>query len=383
MADKIYSDSLDLHKKFHGKLEIKSKVRLNNRQDLSLAYTPGVAEVSREVGKDKKLAREYTIKRNSVAVVSDGSAILGLGNLGPYAAMPVMEGKAVLFKEFGGVDAYPICLDTQDTEEIIKAVKNIAPGFGGINLEDISAPRCFEVERRLIDELDIPVIHDDQRGTATVVLAALINALKLRQDDGQPTKAVKIVINGAGAAGTAVAKMLMKYGFKNIFVCDTKGLVYESRGDLNSAKIELAKLSGAQMIGDNSLKDVVKNADVFIGVSAPGVLTKEMVQTMASKPVIFAMANPVPEIMPDEAKAGGAFIVASGRSDFPNQINNVLAFPGIFRGALDNGVAKITDEMLIQAAENLAGCVKRPTTDQIVPNPFDKEIVKAVARAIK
>jgi len=378
--DKVYADSLKLHKKFHGKLEIKSKVPIKNRADLSLAYTPGVAEVCRVIGKDKTLAREYTMKRNMVAVVSDGSAILGLGNLGPEAALPVMEGKAILFKEFAGVDAFPICLDTQDTEEIIKTIKYLAPVFGGINLEDISAPRCFEIEERLKKELSIPVMHDDQHGTATVVLAAMINAMKLKKMD----KALaKVVISGAGAAGTAVAKMLIKYGFKNIFVCDSKGLLHSQRTDLNPAKQELAAMANSKIGADNSLVGVLKNADVFIGVSGPKIIDREMVKKMNSKPVVFALANPVPEIMPDEAIAGGAYIVASGRSDFPNQINNVLAFPGIFRGALDNKVAQITDEMLIKAAKNLAGYVKNLKPNNILPQPLDKGVVKVVAKAIK
>ncbi len=380
MTDKVYKDSLKLHKKFHGKLEVRSKVAIKNRADLSLAYTPGVAEVCRVIGKDKTLAREYTIKRNTVAVVTDGSAILGLGNLGPEAALPVMEGKAVLFKEFAGVDAFPICLDTQDTEEIIKAVKWLAPVFGGINLEDISAPRCFEIEDRLKKELAIPVMHDDQHGTAVVVLAAMINAMKLKKMD---KSVAKVVISGAGAAGTAVAKMLIKYGFKNTFVCDSKGLLHEGRTDLNPAKRALAVLAKSKLAEDNSLVGVLKNADVFIGVSGPKIIDREAVKKMNPKSIVFALANPIPEIMPDEAMAGGAFIVASGRSDFPNQINNVLAFPGIFRGALDNGVTQITDEMLIKAAENLAKYVKNLKPNNILPQPLDKGVVKVVARAIK
>ena len=376
--DQVYTDSLELHKKFHGKLEVRSKVPLANRVDLSLAYTPGVAEVSRVIGKDPSLAREYTIKRNTVAVVSDGSAILGLGNLGPHAAMPVMEGKAILFKEFADVDAFPICLDTQDTEEIIKTVKYLAPTFGGINLEDISAPRCFEIEERLKKELDIPVMHDDQHGTAVVVLAALINAAKLKKLDKAEAK---IVISGAGAAGTAVAKMLIGYGFKKVFVCDSKGLIHENRKDLNSAKLALAKLSGAPGV-DMGLKEVINGADVFIGVSGPNILSREEIKTMNREPVVFALANPVPEIMPEEAKAGGAFIVASGRSDFPNQINNVLAFPGIFRGALDNGVREITDRMLTKAAENLANYVEQLSLENILPKALDKGVVKVIAQAI-
>ena len=378
--DKVYSDSLKLHKKFHGKLEVKSKVPIKNKRDLSLAYTPGVAEVCRTIAKDKNLTREYTIKKNTVAVVSDGSAILGLGNLGAEAAIPVMEGKAALFKEFAGVDAFPICLDTQDTEEIIKAVKYLAPVFGGINLEDISAPRCFEVEDRLKKELSIPVMHDDQHGTATVVLAGIINALKLKKLD---KTSAKVVISGAGAAGTAVAKMLIHYGFKNVLVCDSKGLIYKGRPDLNKPKMELAELTNPQAGADTGLAAVLRKADVFIGVSGPNIITRREVKSMNTKPVVFALANPTPEIMPDEAKAGGAYIVATGRSDFPNQLNNVLAFPGIFRGALDNKVSQITDQMLVKAAENLARYVKKLNPENILPKPLDKGVVKVVARAIK
>ncbi len=378
--DKVYADSLKLHKKFHGKLEVKSKVPIKNRADLSLAYTPGVAEVCRVIAKDKSLTREYTIKRNTVAVVSDGSAILGLGNLGAEAAIPVMEGKAVLFKEFANVDAFPICLDTQDTEEIIKAVKYLAPVFGGINLEDISAPRCFEIEDRLKKELSIPVMHDDQHGTATVVLAGMINAMKLKKMD---KSVAKVVVSGAGAAGTAVSKMLIKYGFKNVFICDSKGLVHEGRTDLSPAKRELAVLTNQKSTADKSLIEVLKKADVFIGVSGPKIIDREAVKKMNPQPIVFALANPVPEIMPDEAKAGGAYIVATGRSDFPNQLNNVLAFPGIFRGALDNGVVQITDDMLVRAAENLAKYVKKVGPENILPKPLDKGVVKVVARAIK
>ncbi len=380
MLDKVYRDSIKLHKKFHGKLELKSKVQIKNKADLSLAYTPGVAQVCREIGKDRSKAYEYTIKRNMVAVISDGSAILGLGNLGPEAAIPVMEGKAILFKEFGGVDAFPICLDTQDVEEIIKTVKYLAPVFGGINLEDISAPRCFEIEERLKKELSIPVMHDDQHGTAVVVLAAMINALKVKKLDKSKAK---IVISGAGAAGTAVAKILMNYGFENVSVCDSKGLIYKERGDLNNAKLDLAMLTGVSAVPDISLKGVLKNTDVFIGVSGPNIITRAEVKSMNKKPIILVLANPVPEIMPDEARAGGAFIIGTGRSDFPNQINNVLAFPGIFRGALDNKVTQITEEMLVKAAKNLANYVKKPGRENILPKPFDKGVAKAVAKAIR
>ncbi len=376
----VYKASLKLHKKFHGKLAVVSKVKIKDRKDLSLAYTPGVAEVCRVIAKDKSLAREYTLKRNTIAVVSDGSAILGLGNLGAEAAIPVMEGKAILFKELADLDAFPICLDTQDTEEIIKAVKYLAPVFGGINLEDISAPRCFEIEERLKKELSVPVMHDDQHGTAVVVLAGMINAMKLKKMN----KAVaKVVISGAGAAGTAVAKLLIDYGFKNIAICDSKGLVHKGRTDLNSAKMELAGATNQEKQPDASLKEVIKNADVFIGVSGPNIIGKAEVQTMNSKPVVFAIANPIPEIMPDVAKTGGAYIIATGRSDFANQLNNVLVFPGVFRGALDNKVTQITDKMLIKAAENLAGYVKKLNPENILPKPLDKGVVKVVARAIK
>ena len=357
--------SLDLHRKHHGKLEVKSKVPIVNRDDLSLAYTPGVGAVSTAIGKDAKLARELTLKHNTIAIVSDGSAILGLGNLGAEAAIPVMEGKAILFKHFADVDAFPICLATQDVEEIIATVKRIAPVFGGINLEDISAPRCFEVERRLQEELSIPVMHDDQHGTAVVVLAGLINALKVK---GADKRAVRVVFSGAGAAGIAVAKLLLKYGITNIIICDSKGAIYDGREDLdadvNPEKVDLAHVTNQER-RKGQFEDVIKGADIFIGVSKPGVLTDAMVKTMNPKPIIFALANPVPEIMPDQAVAAGAFIVATGRSDFPNQINNVLAFPGIFRGALDYGIRRLTDVMFTRAAEGLAAAVPHPTADVI------------------
>ena len=331
------------------------------------------------IGKDKTLAREYTLKYNSVAVVSDGSAILGLGNLGPEAAIPVMEGKAILFKEFADIDAFPLCLDTQDTEEIIRTVKIIAPVFGGINLEDISAPRCFEIETRLRAELDIPVMHDDQHGTAVVVLAALINALKLKKLDKQ---AARVLINGAGAAGSAVAELLLLCGIKEIIVCDSKGAIYQGRADLNDEKVKLAKITNHAKV-QGSLEQVIKGIDVFIGVSKGNVLSAEMVKTMAKQPVIFAMANPAPEIMPDIAKQAGAFIVATGRSDFPNQINNVLAFPGIFRGALDNKIQQFTDQMFLAAAQALAASVSDPAPDRILPSVFDKGIAGIIASSIK
>lgn len=374
----IYQESLALHKKYRGKLEVRSKVPLGSRSELSLAYSPGVAEISRAIATDKSLANTLTLKGNTVAVVSDGSAILGLGNLGPEAALPVMEGKCVLFKEFAGVDAFPICIATQDEEEIIKTVKLIASNFGGINLEDISAPRCFNIEARLKAELDIPVMHDDQHGTATVVLAGLINSLKLR---GVSKTEARLVISGAGAAGDAITKLLYDYGFVNIIVVDREGAIYEGRPGLNEAKIKLASFTNREK-KSGKLEKIIKNTHVFIGVSAPGILSSEMVQTMAEKPIVFALANPVPEIMPDVAEAAGAFIVATGRSDFKNQINNVLAFPGIFRGALDNKVKQITDVMLVRAAENLAALVTTPSRELILPDPFDKQVALAVARAI-
>ncbi len=377
--DKIYEDSLRFHKEHHGKLEVASKVPLVTRNDLSLAYTPGVGQVSVEIGKDPSLAREYTLKRNTIAIVSDGSAILGLGNLGPEAAIPVMEGKAILFKKFGNVDAFPICLATQDVEEIIETVKRIAPVFGGINLEDISAPRCFEIEERLRKELSIPVMHDDQHGTAIVVLAALINALALKKEKKEN---VSILVNGAGAAGTAIARLLLKYGFGDVVVCDSKGAIHSDRPDLNPEKKALADItSRSERKGE--LAQVIAGTDIFIGVSKAHVLTEEMVRSMNPQPVILALANPVPEIMPDVAKAAGAFIIATGRSDFPNQVNNVLAFPGIFRGALDNGVRQFTDQMFIDAAERLASSVKDPSPEKILPNVFDEGVAAAVAQAMK
>ena len=374
----LEEESLKLHKQAHGKLEIKSKIPLNNRQDLSLAYTPGVAQVSIEISKNKALAREYTIKHNTVAIVSDGSAILGLGNLGAEAAIPVMEGKAALFKEFADIDAFPICLDTQDAEEIIRTVKNIAPVFGGVNLEDISSPRCFEIERRLRAELDIPVMHDDQHGTAIVVLAGLMNALKLKR---QKAGEVKLVISGAGAAGLAITELLLESGFKNIIVCDRQGAIFAGRDNLNEEKLRIAQLTNQGKIS-GTLVEIVKEAYIFVGVSSAGLLTAEMIKSMNDKPVVFALANPTPEIMPDLAKTAGAYIVATGRSDFPNQINNVLAFPGIFRGALDNHITQFTNQMFITAATNLANQVTDLSPDKILPEVFDKSVVKAIASAI-
>lgn len=375
----INRHTLQLHKHCCGKLEVKSKIPLKNKFDLACAYTPGVAEISKMIFKNKTLARQFTIKNNTVAVVTDGSAVLGLGNLGALAALPVMEGKCVLFKELANVDAFPICLDTQNADKIISIVKNISPTFGGINLEDISAPRCFEIEKRLQDELDIPVLHDDQHGTAVVVLAALINALKLKH---LPKAKAKIVISGAGAAGTATAKLLINYGAENLVVCDSQGIIYKGRKHLPKYKAELAKLTNRDCLKGN-LTDALKQADVFIGVSVKNILKPGMIKHMNPKPVIFALANPEPEIHPLLAKKTGAFIVATGRSDFSNQINNVLAFPGIFRGALDNQVKKITDRMLIKAARNLSGYVKNLKPSRLLPEPLDKGVVKIVASAIQ
>ena len=360
-------------------IKVVSSVKLKNRDDLSTYYTPGIAAVSQAIADDKTKIFDLTIKRNSVAVISDGSAVLGLGNIGPEAALPVMEGKSLLFSEFGRIDAFPICLATQDTEEIIQTVQRIAPSFGGINLEDISAPRCFEIEERLQD-LGIPVMHDDQHGTAVVVLAGLINALKVVKKDFQN---LKIVISGAGAAGTAITKIILEYS-KNksqIIVVDRQGAIYLDRPEITAEKAKLAKLTGNTEKG--GLTEVIKNADVFIGVSAPKILTGEMVKTMNQDAIVFAMANPVPEIDPVEAKAAGAKVIATGRSDFPNQINNVLAFPGIFRGALDGKAIKITDKMLLAAALALANFIEKPTAEYIIPSPFDRNITGVVAEAVR
>jgi malate dehydrogenase (oxaloacetate-decarboxylating) len=339
-------------------------------------YTPGVAEVSKAIAKNKKLAFVYTIRKNTVAVVSDGSAVLGLGNLGPEGALPVMEGKALLFKELGGVDAIPIVLATQDTEEIIKIVKAIAPTFGGLNLEDISAPRCFEIEERLKKELDIPVFHDDQHGTAIVVLAGLINALKIVKKN---VSKIKIVISGTGAAGVAICKLLMKYGAKNIVMVDSQGIIYKERKGLNSSKIAIAKITNLENL-QGTIQEAIKNADVFIGVSAPNLLQAKDIATMNKDAIVFAMANPIPEIMPEEAKKGGTKIVATGRSDYANQINNVLAFPGIFRGALDARVRKITDDHKLKAAKAIASLVKKPNCGKIIPEALDPKVMKVVSK---
>lgn len=371
--------ALTLHKKLKGKIEIVSKGKLTNREQWSTMYTPGVGAVSLHLAKNPKDAREYTIVRNTVAVISDGSAVLGLGNIGPIAALPVMEGKCAIFKEMGNVDAFPIVLDTQDTEEIIKTVKAIALGFGGINLEDISAPRCFEIERRLKEELSIPVMHDDQHGTAIVVLAGLINASKVV---GKKMESLKVVIVGAGAAGTAIALLLLKAGIENVIISDSTGLIYEGRTGLIPYKKELAKITNKEKIAGEALQ-AITGADVLIGVSGPGTITKHHIEVMGEKPIVFALANPVPEIKPDDAKLAGAYVIATGRSDYPNQVNNSLAFPGIFRGALDKGVTKITDEMKLLAAKKIAGLVKKPTSQLIIPSVMQEGLVKAVASVIK
>ena len=370
--------SLEAHKETKGKIEIHSRMPLETTDDLSIAYTPGVAEPCKAIAEDTSLAYDYTSKGNLIAVVSDGSAVLGLGNIGPEASLPVMEGKCVLFKKFGNVDAVPIVLNTQDTEEIITAVKMIAPTFGGINLEDISAPRCFEIEARLKKECPIPIMHDDQHGTAIVTLAGMINAMKVI---GKNLKDVRVVINGAGSAGVAIIKLLLHAGVEDVLMCDRKGLIYEGRDDLNSVKAEMAKITNKQKL-KGLLADAVKDTDVFIGVSSPGVLTKEMVKTMHRDPIIFAMANPVPEIMPEDAKEAGARIIATGRSDYPNQINNVLAFPGLFRGILDARGKYFTRTMFIAAAHAIADSVKNPSEDEIIPSAFDPDISKNVAHAV-
>ena len=373
--------ALELHRQWNGKLETISKTPVKSREDLSYAYTPGVAEPCKVIAENKEEAYTYTMKANTVAVISDGSAVLGLGNIGPYAAMPVMEGKAVLFKEFGGVNAVPICLDTQDTDEIIKTVTYLAPGFGGINLEDISAPRCFEIEQRLKETLDIPVFHDDQHGTAIVVLAGIINALKVT---GKKKEDCRVVVNGAGSAGIAITKLLLTYGFPNMIMCDKSGILSKQSAGLNwmqEKMVEVTNLSGET----GSLADALKNTDIFVGVSAPGIVTKEMAASMNKDSILFAMANPVPEIMPDLAKEAGARIVGTGRSDFPNQINNVVAFPGIFKGALEGRASQITEEMKLAAANAIADLVPNDELNEnnIMPEAFDPKVVQAVAEAVK
>ena len=372
--------ALAMHKEWNGKLETIAKSKVNSREDLAIAYTPGVAEPCKVIAEDKEAAYTYTMKANTVAVISDGSAVLGLGNIGPYAAMPVMEGKCVLFKEFGDVNAVPICLDTQDTEEIIATIKNIAPAFGGINLEDISAPRCFEIEERLKAMLDIPVFHDDQHGTAIVVLAGIINGLRVT---GKKKENCKVVVNGAGSAGVAITKLLLTYGFKHVTMCDRQGIIGKDYPNLNWMQKKMTEVTNLEN-ASGTLADALKGADIFVGVSAPNIVTPEMVASMNKDSILFAMANPVPEIMPDVAKAAGARVVGTGRSDFPNQINNVLAFPGIFRGALDVRAKDINDEMKVAAAYAIAGLIdeKELNADYIIPNPFDKRVAKAVAEAV-
>lgn len=376
--ENLYKQSIELHKKHGGKLETKNKVPLLNKEDLSLAYTPGVAGVCLAIAKDKELAREYTIKKNTVAIVSDGTAILGLGDLGPLAAIPVMEGKAAIFKEFGGVDAFPICLDTKDTEEIIKAVKLIAPVFGGINLEDISAPRCFEIEERLRKELDIPVMHDDQWGAATVTLAALINALKIIEVNKNDAV---VVISGVGAAGVATGRLMHAYGITKTIFCDSKGIINSNRNDLTKEKIELLKGSTNEE-KNGGLEVAITDANIFIGLSKPNILTAEMVKSMSSKPIIFALANPNPEITPEKAFEAGAYIVATGRSDYPNQINNSLVFPGAFKAMLDKKIPQFENKIFVTIAQALADMIENPTPDKIIPSMFDKGVKETVYNAV-
>ena len=377
--EEIKQKALELHEKNQGKLEVVSKVKVNDAMDLALAYTPGVAEPCKKIHEDNDLAYKYTNKGNMVAVVTDGSAVLGLGNIGGIAGMPVMEGKSVLFKEFGNVDAFPICLNTQDTEEIISTVKAISPSFGGINLEDIAAPRCFEIEKRLIEELDIPVFHDDQHGTAVIVLSAVINALRIVKKD---ISDVKIVISGAGAAGIAISNLLTLAGAKNNLILNSRGIIDPDDEKLDEARREIARTTNPNKVkGD--LKTAMENADIFIGVSAPGILTKEMVSSMNHDAIVLAMANPVPEIYPDEAKEAGATVVETGRSDYPNQVNNVLVFPGIFRGALDAKADRITDDMKLSAAYAIAHMVEQPVEDRILPEAFNKDVARNVANAVK
>ncbi len=373
--------ALIAHKEWNGKLETVSKSPVKDKEALSIAYTPGVAEPCREIAKNPDAAYTYTIKANTVAVVSDGSAVLGLGNIGPYAALPVMEGKCVLFKEFANVNAVPICLDTQDTEKIIESVKNIAPAFGGINLEDISAPRCFEIETRLNEMLDIPVFHDDQHGTAIVVLAGIINALKVT---GKQKESCQVVVNGAGSAGIAITRLLLTYGFSHVTMCDKEGIIGKDSPNLNWMQQKMASVTNLNQ-QQGSLSDALKGADIFVGVSAPNIVTAEMVASMNHDAILFAMANPVPEIMPDAAKAAGAKVVGTGRSDFPNQINNVVAFPGIFKGALEGRATKITEEMKLAAAKAIAGLVsdEELNEDFIMPKAFDPRVAKAVSEAVK
>ena len=373
--------ALQMHEQWNGKLETAAKAHVNSREDLAIAYTPGVAEPCKVIAKDPEAAYKYTIKSNTVAVVSDGSAVLGLGNIGALAAMPVMEGKAVLFKEFGGVNAVPICLDTQDTEEIIKTVINIAPAFGGINLEDISAPRCFEIEERLKELLDIPVFHDDQHGTAIVVLAGIINALKVT---AKKKEDCRVVVNGAGSAGVAITKLLLTYGFEHITMCDINGIISSASPNLNWMQKKMTEVTNLEN-KTGSLTDAMRGADIFVGVSAPGIVTKEMVASMNSDAILFAMANPVPEIMPDLAKEAGARVVGTGRSDFPNQVNNVVAFPGIFKGALEGRATQITEEMKLATANAIASLVSDEELNEnnILPEAFDSRVADVVSKAVK
>ena len=377
----INEKALQMHELWHGKIETIAKSRVNSREDLAIAYTPGVAEPCKVIAVDKEAAYKYTIKSNTIAVVSDGSAVLGLGNIGAHAAMPVMEGKAVLFKECGGVNAVPICLDTQDTEEIIKTVVNIAPAFGGINLEDISAPRCFEIESRLKELLDIPVFHDDQHGTAIVVLAGIINALKVV---GKEKETCKIVVNGAGSAGVAITKLLLLYGFPHVTMCDIHGIISKESQNLNWMQKQMAEVTNLEQ-KTGTLADALRGADIFVGVSAPNIVTPEMVASMNSDAILFAMANPVPEIMPDLAKAAGAKVVGTGRSDFPNQVNNVIAFPGIFKGALEGRAVQITEEMKLAAANAIANLVAAEDLNEnnILPEAFDPRVADVVSLAVK
>lgn len=373
--------ALQMHEQWNGKIETTAKSHVNSREDLAIAYTPGVAEPCKVIAKDPDAAYKYTIKSNTIAVVSDGSAVLGLGNIGARAAMPVMEGKAVLFKEFGGVNAVPICLDTQDTEEIIKTVVNIAPAFGGINLEDISAPRCFEIEARLKELLDIPVFHDDQHGTAIVVLAGIINALKVT---GKKMEECKVVVNGAGSAGVAITKLLLTYGFPNVTMCDINGMISKSSPNLNWMQEKMTEVTNLEG-KTGTLADALVGADIFVGVSAPNIVTKEMVASMNQDAILFAMANPVPEIMPDLAKEAGAKVVGTGRSDFPNQVNNVVAFPGIFKGALEGRATQITEDMKLATAKAIAGLVADEdlSENNILPEAFDPRVAEAVSKAVK
>ena len=372
--------ALKKHEEWNGKIEVISRAELNNREDLAVAYTPGVAEPCLKISENVDLSYKYTRRHNLVAVVTDGTAVLGLGDIGPEAGMPVMEGKCVLFKQFGDVDAFPLCVRSKEVDDIVNTVRLLAGSFGGVNLEDISAPRCFEIEKKLKECCDIPIFHDDQHGTAVVTLAGMLNALKIV---GKNINEIEVVVNGSGAAGIAITKLLMKMGLKNAVLCDTKGAIYKGRDNLNAIKAEMAEISNLQL-KKGSLADVIKGADVFIGVSAPGVLTPEMVKTMAKDPIVLAMANPVPEIMPDLAKEAGVKIMGTGRSDFPNQINNVLAFPGIFRGALDVRASDINDEMKIAAAKAIAGVIsdEELNPDYIIPDAFDERVGKAVADAV-